>query len=428
MAEISKQALKVQNNQSFPDNNSGEITPSDLRTFNVDVIDSTVNQIGYTADSSSWNSKISSLQAFTASQQPSFNALNAFTASQTIINTNLNAATSSLSTSIGIVSSEVDQLQTWSGSVNEIIASNVSLGYATRFNFSGFITASLVNNVNGKIADISVTADSTKTNTSSFNAYTQSTDTYITNNNAKWTSLAPFTASVTASVQQLLNFSSSLSGGFATQGELDASASALQNNIDTKLNTSSFNAYTQSFSSSVATSFSQSAYNLNQYSSSQSITNEAVSANIIQLNLATASLQSQTNALISKTGSYATTGSNTFVGNKTISGSASGVVIPLSIASNTASMDLALGNFFTLNLVSGSSTHLTASNIKPGQTINLLITQSTPASGSLTYSSTFKFPNGAAYVQTDIAGAKDILSFLTFDNSTIYSTPVNNLI
>lgn len=44
MSELSKQALKVENNTQFPDNNSGAITPSDLRAFNVDMIDSTVNQ------------------------------------------------------------------------------------------------------------------------------------------------------------------------------------------------------------------------------------------------------------------------------------------------------------------------------------------------------------------------------------------------
>jgi hypothetical protein len=77
---------------------------------------------------------------------------------------------------------------------------------------------------------------------------------------------------------ELLNLSSSLSGGYATQGELDQSASVLQANIDTKTNTSSFNDYTQS--------------------------NDA-----------------KVNTLISFTGSYATTGSNTFIGNEIISGS-----------------------------------------------------------------------------------------------------------
>ena len=90
MSEISKQALLVDNSISFPDNNAGAITPSDLRAFNVNVIQSTVNQTEYTENSSSWNSKISQLNAFTASQQPSFTALNSFTASQLTINSGVN--------------------------------------------------------------------------------------------------------------------------------------------------------------------------------------------------------------------------------------------------------------------------------------------------------------------------------------------------
>ena len=47
MSQISKQALQVENNTSFPNNNTGYISPAILRSYNVDVIDSTVNQSGY---------------------------------------------------------------------------------------------------------------------------------------------------------------------------------------------------------------------------------------------------------------------------------------------------------------------------------------------------------------------------------------------
>jgi hypothetical protein len=61
MSELTKQALKVENNQSFPNNNAGLITPTALRTFNEDMIDSTVNQAVYTADSASFNSRINAI-------------------------------------------------------------------------------------------------------------------------------------------------------------------------------------------------------------------------------------------------------------------------------------------------------------------------------------------------------------------------------
>ena len=61
MSELTKQALKVENNQSFPNNNAGLITPSALRTFNEDMIDSTVSQIQYTADSASFDARINAI-------------------------------------------------------------------------------------------------------------------------------------------------------------------------------------------------------------------------------------------------------------------------------------------------------------------------------------------------------------------------------
>jgi hypothetical protein len=61
MSELTKQALKVENNQSFPNNNAGLITPTALRGFNEDMIDSTVNQAVYTADSASFNNRINAI-------------------------------------------------------------------------------------------------------------------------------------------------------------------------------------------------------------------------------------------------------------------------------------------------------------------------------------------------------------------------------
>ena len=92
MSQISKQALIVDNSQSFPNNNVGDITPSDLRAFNVNMIDSLVNEIPYQSFTASVTNSINLLNAFTASQQPVFNSLNSFTASQLTINTGYNAA------------------------------------------------------------------------------------------------------------------------------------------------------------------------------------------------------------------------------------------------------------------------------------------------------------------------------------------------
>jgi hypothetical protein len=58
MSGLSKQALLVENNQSFPNNNAGLISATNLRTFNENMIDSTVNQAVYTADSASFDARI----------------------------------------------------------------------------------------------------------------------------------------------------------------------------------------------------------------------------------------------------------------------------------------------------------------------------------------------------------------------------------
>ena len=443
MSEISKQALKVENNTNFPNNNTGYITPSLLREFNSDFIDSTVNQTSYNVFTASVTSSIQQLSAFTASQQPTFNALNSFTASQLTINSGVNAFTYSADARLDATESDITDLQTWSGSVNQIIFNGVSAGYSTRFNFGGFLSASLVQNVNGTIADINYLQDPTKLNTSSFNDYTASTaasqsvfsasvaSTFATNIskfNQYTASTNAWTASTQTSLDNLLNFSSSLSGGFATQGELDAVQTSLQNQIDTKLNTASFNTYTQSFSQSVATDFSESYHYVNQISFTlgQDITNlsSSVSTSITLLSASiedTDTLQTQRiNTLSSFTGSYATTGSNNFIGTLTLTGSAYGNVISASIVSNTASLDLSQANYFTLTLAPNASTQIKLDNVQPGVTATLVI--NTNSTSSVTFSGNVKQPSGSIYVPS-ISGNVDILSFTAVTPTTAYVVP-----
>ena len=159
------------------------------------------------------------------------------------------------------------------------------------------------------------------------------------------------------------------------------------------------------------------------------------------------------NALSSFTASYATTGSNVFIGNQTItgslilsssaatelsvignstfSGSVIGRIIPLSVTSNTASMDCSLGNFFSLTLPSASVTRLVPININPGETISLKIQQ--PATvGTITYNTgsinSLKFPIGQVYTATATSGAVDILTFIAYDNEKLFSVAVKNLV
>lgn len=122
------------------------------------------------------------------------------------------------------------------------------------------------------------------------------------------------------------------------------------------------------------------------------------------------------------------TGNNTFDGNNTFSGSVNGEVVSLSVLSQTASMDCSQGNFFTLQLISGSSSHLEPLNIQPGQTITLKVTQPSVGVGGLSFKSNVKFPNLFDYTPTQISDSIDIVTFVTFDSNEILAVASNNLL
>ena len=406
MSQISKQALIVDNNQSFPTNNAGEITPSDLRAFNVNMIDSLVNEIPYQSFTASVTNSINLLNQFSASQQPTFNALNQFTASQLTINTGYNAATQSLSASIAPLQPQITSLQNWTSSINEISDDGILQGYSTRLNFYGLVSASIVANVGGPIAAIDILQDSTKATTSSVNVLTSS----INQLNAQ-----------TASALNSISLLSSQTASY-------------------NLYTASFNSYTASTNNTL-NAYSASFYNINVFTASADIS-------ISNLNLTTSSLYnsiatklntssfndftSSTNSLISKTGSYATTGSNSFNGNQifsgslTITGSIYNNIISASIVSSTASLDFSKANFFTLTLPGNANTFINIQNASKGQTALVEISNAGTAA-TASFATNVYQPSASFYVPTNISGSNDILTFSTFNENKIYLASVKTM-
>ena len=123
----------------------------------------------------------------------------------------------------------------------------------------------------------------------------------------------------------------------------------------------------------------------------------------------------------------ATVGSNTFTGTQIMSGSVQGKVGSVSITSLTASIDFSTGNFFTLDLAATVATHILPTNIAPGETVSLRIVQNaTP--GTVTYPPAVKFATGNAYTASTTAGAIDIITFVTFDTSSVYANSVKALV
>ena len=111
----------------------------------------------------------------------------------------------------------------------------------------------------------------------------------------------------------------------------------------------------------------------------------------------------------------------------TISGSVNGRVGDLSVASNTASIDMSKGNFFTLNIPASSNTFITATNIKEGQTVAVKLTQGA-TTGSLSWASNFNFTSGSINAGTPVSNAVDVLTFVTFDSNDLWCSIAKNLV
>jgi hypothetical protein len=129
--------------------------------------------------------------------------------------------------------------------------------------------------------------------------------------------------------------------------------------------------------------------------------------------------------LTTLSGSLIVSGSSTFLQSTVLSGSIRGEVNALSIASNTASLNCALDNFFTLQLVSGSNTFINPSNILPGQTINLRI--NTTGSATVSFPSSVLQVSGSSYVPTTTTGV-DVVTFISFDSTSLLLSNVKNLV
>jgi hypothetical protein len=88
-------------------------------------------------------------------------------------------------------------------------------------------------------------------------------------------------------------------------------------------------------------------------------------------------------------------------------------------------MDLSRGNYFTLTL-SGSTTHITATNVQPGVSATLLITTGTNTSASL--APILLQPSGSTYVASNGSSKKDVLSIVALDSTNAYVVSTKNMV
>jgi hypothetical protein len=111
-----------------------------------------------------------------------------------------------------------------------------------------------------------------------------------------------------------------------------------------------------------------------------------------------------------------------------ITGSLRGQVSTLSITSNTASVDMSTNNFFTLTLVNGANTHINPTNINPGQTVNIRVTQGSLGTGTVSFPSFVDQPTGSLYTGSQVANAIDIVTMITFDSSLVFMSSIRNMV
>ena len=135
-------------------------------------------------------------------------------------------------------------------------------------------------------------------------------------------------------------------------------------------------------------------------------------------------LGSVTSASFASTASFV----NSLNQNVVLTGSLRGNVSALSITSNTASVNLSTNNFFTLALVNGANTFINPTNINPGQTVNIRVTQGSLGTGTVSFPSIVDQPSGSLYTGSMVANAIDIVTMITFDSTNVFVSSVRNMI
>lgn len=157
-----------------------------------------------------------------------------------------------------------------------------------------------------------------------FYAYTASNNATISQLQNATASIYSTTSSFNTRIGNLESFSSSLDSTYATDAQLNAATQSLSSSLNATDNiiitnfqnyTSSINSYTSSNNTNITTINS----NFNSYTSSNDTNIADLELSITALNRSSASINNYTASQNILNGTYATTGSNTFVGTQYIS-------------------------------------------------------------------------------------------------------------
>jgi hypothetical protein len=126
-------------------------------------------------------------------------------------------------------------------------------------------------------------------------------------------------------------------------------------------------------------------------------------------------------------GGFPYSGTASISGSLQVTGSMSGLVTELTVSSNTASVDFTKGNFFSITLPGGATTHFVVSNSIKGQTVNIQINQPAGAStGSVAFAPSILFAGGNDYQATATGSAIDLLTMVAITGSSVLATSIKN--
>jgi hypothetical protein len=422
MSELSKNQLTTENNNSFPNNNTGFITPTLLRTFNQNMIDSLVDEQQYNVDSASFNARINTLDPSGSAQailtlQIATASLNAYTQSQNSFNASATASivalqnfSSSLDTTYATDAQLSASASTLQNNINTKLNTSSFNAYTASFTVTGFVTtasfntytssaasgvSASINSATQSLSSSVAAINATQLSTASFNTYTASQSTNISASLGSYLlsqSFNTYTQSNDSKVNSLI----AATGSYATLTQLSASASTLQNNINAKVDLTTYNPFTQS-----------------------------VNTNISQIN--------------ARVSSSATTGSNTFIGNQIVSGN---VNIAGNITADSASFLYVKTIFETASVIYSSGSNQFGDELIDVQTLSGSVkvqgsltvngvpvqTSSFDASGYLLTSSFNTYTQSAASgVSASINSATQSLSSSIATTTSGLSSSIGNL-
>ena len=333
-----------------------------------------------------------SFNAYTQSTDIRLNNIESFTSSQENINSGYNSFTESVDNKFTTLQSYTASVDNSLTSLNAFTSSQISIN-------SGY--NSFTQSADGRLTNIELTTASLDNSVTLINAFTSSA-------NQRLTSLETFTGS--------------LSFDFVETAKFNTYTASVNSSL------SSINSFTASADVSITA--------LNLYTSSQDVHNSAINnftasqqSHNSAVNTFTASAQSEIDNLVAATGSYARTDiGNTFNGTQVFSGSVGGDVHSITVASQTASIDCSQGNFFTLEQATGTNYLLKATNIAAGKTITLRVNKTNPAGTISIDTGSIKFPSGFSYNITTGDDVQDVVTFVSFDNTSLYAVASKNFV